>query len=171
MGLDHIRLLLPDQPPDFLQGEGSHGKIGNVPLFQGLPDGAFRAAVVHIHLSAEQGNHLAYHVFRSAKGISGQKMQHFFSGFHNFPSPIDLFPDYSTEEREKKEKKEPPGENPGSSCLRYACFGLISAARYSRSASAALRVPAARFPATARLPHSWLSLREMSASERGIFPC
>ena len=62
------------------------------------------------------------------------------------------------EEREKKEKKEPPGENPGSSCLRYACFGLISAARYSRSASAAFSVPAARFPATARLPHSWLSL-------------
>ena len=84
MGLNEIRLLLPDQPSDLADGKGLHGKKGNVPLPQGLPDGTVGAAVDHVDLALEHGNDLADHILCSAEGVSGQKMQNFLLGFHNF---------------------------------------------------------------------------------------
>ena len=107
MGLDHIRLLPPDQPPDFLHGEGSHGKIGNVSLFQGLPDGAFRAAVVHIDFAPKHGNDLADHIFRTAEGVPGKKMQDLFPDFHGCSSLIQNFPLLYHKGPGKESKKSP----------------------------------------------------------------
>ena len=86
MGMNQIRLLLPDDPAQFGYAHGFHGQIGNILLGKHLPDDiTVRAGVNHVDLSPERLNDLADHLFRAGIDAGIEHMQ----DLHGFPSFFD----------------------------------------------------------------------------------